>query len=298
MTDRISDLQLFVDAAQLGSLSAAGRKHGLSPAAASACILRMEAALGTRLFHRTTRQLRLTPEGELYRQHCRQALAALAEGSASLQAGMDEVRGRVRLSAPSDLGRTLLLGMLAEFQAAHPQLELCLSLSDVTANLVGEEIDLAVRYGEPADSTLVARRLAGNRRVVCASPDLLARTGTPAHPRELAALPALVLVTGAGPLHEWRYREGGERTSVRVHGRHETNDGEVLRRWARHGLGFAYKSALDVMEDLDAGRLVTVLDAYFVDEAPLHLLYHRAAVQPPRLRKLIDFLVARFQAFE
>lgn len=292
--DRLADLRLFQDASQLGSFSAAGRKHGLSPAAASACIQRMEAALGARLFQRTTRRLRLTEAGETYLTYCRQALELLEEGEHRLQQEQRELSGVIRLSAPSDLGRNQLLGCLDRFGAEHPAVHFSLSLSDTPADLIGDDIDLAIRYGQPADSSLVARQLAASRRVVCAAPALLERLGRPSHPQDLAARPTLTLMTGHGPMNEWRYRDMGEARTLRLERARQSNDGEVLRRWAVQGLGFAYKSQLDIAADLAAGRLATVLDDYFTEPAPLHLLYPGHRLQPARIRRLVDFLLAEF----
>ncbi len=292
--DRLSDMRLFVDAASLGSFSAAGRKQGLSPAAASACIQRLETALRTRLFERTTRQLRLTEEGELYRQYCHQALELMQEAEQLLQAGQQQVHGTVRLSAPSDLGRNLLLQYLEAFRQQYPQVRFALHLSDSMTNLVADDIDLAIRYGQPPDSSLVARKLAPSRRVVCVAPHLAERLGRPATPEALTRLPCLVLTTAAGPMNEWRYHQDGAPRGVRLEHYQESNDGEIVRKWALQGLGYAYKSLLDVAEDLRAGRLETVLDDYFTDSAPLNALYHGNRFQPPRVRRLLDFLQARF----
>jgi len=290
-------IRLFLDAAQLGSFSAAGRKHGLSPAAASASIQRLETSLRVRLFERTTRQLRLTEEGRLYRHFSEQAMALMTEAEASLHAGTGAVRGVVKISAPSDLGRNVLLPMLDQFRAQHPDVQYALTLTDNTANMVQDDIDLALRYGQLADSEMVARVLAPSRRVVCAAPSLIARDGGPATPEALAILPTLVLVTALGPMQEWRYRRNDatdERLSVRVQRTQQSNDGEVIRKWAIAGQGYAYKSILDISDDLRCGRLVTVLDEYFTDSAPLHLLYHRNRYQPPRIALLIAFLQERF----
>lgn len=292
--ERLNDLRLFVDAAALGSFSAAGRKHGLSAAASSATIQRIEAALGVKLFERTTRRLRLTEEGEAYRHYGQQALDALAEAAQVLQAGHREVRGTLRVSAPSDLGRNALLAHLDTFQQRHPLVKLVLNLSDTPADLLADDIDLAIRYGQPRDSRMVARLLAPSRRVVCAAPALVARVGLPASPEALAALPTLVLVTEAGPMQDWRWRQGDATRTVRVARTHESNDGDVIRRWAAQGRGFAYKSLLDVAADLQAGRLVTVLDAHFSEPAPLNALYHPHGFQPPRLKALLAHLQQAF----
>ncbi len=293
-----SDLiKLFLEAAQQGSFSAAGRKQGLSPAAASASIQRLENALQVKLFERTTRQLRLTEEGKLYQHFSEQAMALMAEAEASLHAGTDSVRGLVRISAPSDLGRNVLLPMLEDFRSRHPDVQYALTLSGNASNMVQDDPDLVLRYGLLSDSDMVARVLAPSRRVVCAAPALIAKTGGPATPEDLANLPTLVLVTARGALQEWRYctnDEAEERRSVRVrHGQH-SNDGEILRKWAIAGQGYAYKSILDISDDLRCGRLATVLDEYFTDSEPLTLLYHRDRYQPPRVALLIAYLQQRF----
>lgn len=293
--DSLSAIRLFLDAAALGSFSAAGRKQGLSPAAASASIQRLEAGLKTRLFERTTRQLRLTEEGRHYRHYSEQALALMAEAEAGLQA-QGAVRGLVKISAPSDFGRNVLLGWLEAFRQRHPDVQYALSLSDSTSDLVQDDIDLAVRYGLLPDSDMVARPLLPNRRVVCAAPALLERCGVPEHPEQLDGLPALVLVTASGPMNEWRYMAGGARHTVRVQRSHQSNDGEVIRKWALAGQGFAYKSLLDIEDDLRAGRLHTVLDDYFRESVPLNLLYRRSRFQPPRIALLVDFLLERCAA--
>ncbi|SFL83222.1 LysR family transcriptional regulator [Rugamonas rubra] len=305
--DRFGVIRLFLDAAQLGSFSAAGRKQGMSPAASSACIQRLEASLKVKLFERTTRQLRLTEEGRIYQHFSEQALALMVEAEASLHAGSDVVRGTVKISAPSDIGRNVLLPMLDAFRDLHPELRYALVLTDATSNLVQDDIDLAIRYGQLPDSDMVARLLAPSRRVVCVAPALAARVGLPQTPQQLAELPAIVLVTPLGAMNEWRYtapatvaadasdKAPGRRAhSVRVQHYNQSNDGEIVRKWAVAGRGFAYKSILDIADDLRAGRLQTVLDDYFTDSAPLNLLYHRNRFQPPRIALLIDFLLDRF----
>lgn len=290
VVDRLSEMRLFVDAAQLGSLSAAGRRQSLSPAAASACIQRMETALGARLFERTTRRLRLTEEGELYRQYCQQALDLTEEAEQLLQAGRGQVKGTVRLSAPSDLGRNLLQDALDEFCKRHPEVRIALHLSDSLAHLIGDEVDLAIRYGNPPDSSMVARILVPNRRVICAAPALIAATGRPVVPDDLVSMPCLVLTTTAGPMNEWPYRHQGATKSVRVTHYHECNDGDVIRKWTLRGRGYAYKSLLDVAADVRAGRLETVLDDYFTESTPLNAIYTKNRFQPPRIKLLVEFL--------
>ncbi|MFM0154688.1 LysR family transcriptional regulator [Paraburkholderia sediminicola] len=294
--DNLGDIRLFVEAAQQGSLSAAGRKMGLTPAAASARLAKLESGLKARLFERTTRQLRLTDEGRLYLNCCRQALRSLDDAEAALQAGQGVVRGKVRISATSDFGRNLLMHWLDEFNALYPEVTFSLTLSDSLANLVQEDIDLAIRFGVPQDSSLVARKLAPNRRVLCASPDYIARKGEPKDPHDLANFDCIVLGTASGPVNEWRFTRGDEvqHYTVPLDTARETNDGAVAREWARRGYGIVIKSMWDVEADLRGDCLKILLPEWRYPDAPLHALYHRNRFMAPRVRVLLDFLSERF----
>jgi len=294
--DNLGDVRLFVEAARLGSLSAAGRKLGLTPAAASARLARLEAELRARLFDRTTRQLRLTDEGRLYLTCSEHALRSLDDAKAALQEGQNAVRGKVRISATSDFGRNLLMTWLDEFRALYPDVRFALMLTDSLSNLVLEDIDLAIRFGTPQDSSLVARWLAPNRRVLCASPEYLARCGEPHEPNDLARFDCIVIGSAAGPVNEWRFTRGDETQTytVPLDNALESTDGEVARQWALCGYGLAVKSIWDVAGDLRAGRLKTVMPEWRYPDAPLHALYHRNRFLAPRVRALLDFLSERF----
>ncbi len=294
--DNLGDIRLFVEAANLGGLSAAGRKLGLSPAAASARLIKLEAALNTRLFERTTRQLRLTDEGNMYLAHCQQALQALDYAHAALQAGRSVVRGKLRISATSDFGRHVLKGWLDEFNVQYPEVTFALVLGDSLSNLLQDEIDLAIRFGVPPDSSMVARRLAPNRRVLCASPKYIAAHGMPGHPHELGRFDCIVLSSASGLANEWRFTRGSEVATYTVPAANarETNDGEIARNWAVDGYGIAMKSIWDIRADLLAGRLEILMPPWRSPDAPVHALYHRSRYMAPRVRALLDFLVERF----
>ena len=296
-TDRLGDMRLFVEAAQLGSLSAAGRKLDLSPAAASARLLKLEKAFHTRLFERTTRQLRLTDEGRLYLQHCLIALQAIDDGESALLARQNLVRGKVRISATSDFGRNQLAAWLDEFVRRHPDISYALSLSDSTSNLLHDEIDLAIRFGTPLDDMLAARRLAPNRRVLCASPDYLARHGEPLTPADLARHRFVLLVTAGGPLNQFHFARDEQRHThiVPVDQAWECNDGAIMRAWTLAGHGIAQKSIWDIAADVHAGRLKVLLPDWPTKEAAVHALFHPNRYMPPRVRLLLDFLVERFE---
>lgn len=296
-SDALGDIRLFVEAAGLGSLSAAGRKLGVSAAAASARLTKLETSLQTRLFDRTTRSLRLTNEGQIYLQHCRVALDALENAEAALLAGQGQVRGKVRISATTDFGRNQLNQWLEEFSESHPQLQLALTLTDSLSKLLEDDMDIAVRFGEPEDGDLVARRLAPNWRLLCAAPAYLERFGIPRTPEDLAQHRFIVLMNRAGPLNDYHFMVNGRRWTQRIplEQSWETNDGALARAWALSGRGITRKTVWDAAEDLRAGRLQVVLPEYTVEEPGVYAVFHRNRYRVPRVRELLDFLMERFR---
>ena len=291
---RFDDLQLFVRAADLGSLSAAARVMDMSPAVASAALKRIEAQLGSRLLARSTRSLRLTAEGEGFLEYARTALASLDEGRRVLARGQDEVSGVLQLSAPSDFGRNLLLPWLDEFQREHPQLTVRLLLGDRIADLFRQPVDIALRYGEPEDSSLVAVPVApDNRRVLCASPDYLARKGEPRQLEQLLQHNCLLYMLGTRVHDHWQFNDGKRELGLTVSGNRFSDDADVVRLWAVAGQGIAYKSWLDVAGDVQTGRLKVLLPGLVCERAPLNLLCgHRAQLSKP-VRLLRDMLNER-----
>ena len=291
---RFDDLQLFVRAADLGSLSAAARVMDLSPAVASAALKRIEAQLGARLLARSTRSLRLTAEGQGFLDYARTALSSLDEGRRLLARGQDQVSGVLQLSAPSDFGRNLLLPWLDAFQREHPQLTVRLLLGDRIADLFRQPVDIALRYGEPEDSSLVALPVAtDNRRVLCASPDYLARRGEPRQLEHLLQHNCLLYMLGTRVHDHWQFNDGKRELGLTVSGDRFSDDADVVRLWAIAGAGIAYKSWLDVAQDVTAGRLKVLLPELTCERAPLNLLCgHRAQLSKP-VKLLRDMLIER-----
>ncbi|WP_233237890.1 LysR family transcriptional regulator [Bordetella sp. LUAb4] len=295
-TDRLGDMRLFALAATLGNLSAAGRKLGMSPAAASARLGKLEAALNARLFVRTTRQLRLTDEGRLYLAHCQVALQAIDDGEAALQVGTGAIQGKIRVSSTTDFGLHILSPWLDDFTARHPDVRLSMTLTDSITNLVHDDIDLAIRFSPPEEGTLVARRLGPMCRVLCASPDYLRRHGEPLTPDALNDHQFIVLVTSTGPLNELHFRKDGahSRFTVPMAQAWETNDGMLARRWALEGRGIVRKPMWDAAAEVRAGRLRIVLQDYAWEEAGVYAVWHPTRYMVPRVRALLDFLIERF----
>lgn len=294
----LADIELFVRAVSAGSLSAAGRDLGLSPAVCSKRLARLEAELGARLLQRTSRRLALTEEGAVYFERGQLILAELADAAAAVGGGRDAPRGVLRVSAPVALGRRWIGPALARFAAAHPGVAVQLSLSDALVDLLDGGFDCAVRIGGSDDSRLVARHLADNRRVVCAAPAYLARRGRPASPLELGAHDCIVMSRAATLHADWRFRPVHDRTAapttVRVRGRLAADNGEQADDWALAGLGLVRRSLWDVAAELADGRLVEVLGDWTSEAAPIQVVFPSRRFLPARTRLFIDLLVVTF----
>jgi len=295
---RLEDLVIFISAADNGSLSAAARQLDLTPAVTSAGLKRLETELGTRLLARSTRSLRLTPDGERYLEYARGVMEQVEAGQNAVAHGRKMIGGTVSLSIPSDLGRNVLAPWLDDFQAQHPDVSFQVHIGDHVTDMFRSPVAVAVRYGVPEDSSLVALPLApDNRRVLCAAPGYFARHGKPATPADLSRHNCLRFAL-SDTLHDrWTFHRGDEASVVNVHGNRSSDDGELVRRWAVAGHGLAYKSRLDVLADIKVGRLETALDAFQGEGAPLHLVCAHRTMLSPTVNALRDWLRDRIAAF-
>jgi DNA-binding transcriptional LysR family regulator len=293
--DRIGDLGLFLKVLDLGSISAAARSLDLSVAVASQRLKRLEKQLGVRLLHRTTRRLHATPEGAALAEQGRALVEDLEALTTDLSQVGVEASGTLRMSASASFGRQYLSPLLPEFLARYPRIRISVDLDDRMQDLVSSGYDLAIRIGALDDSTLVARKIATNRRVLCASPGYLARRGTPKVPADLVDHACVILSGSQGRQDVWRMsdREGRE-TSVRVSGRFECNFGEVLRDAAVAGLGIALHSTWHVCDDLREGRLRRVLPEFTVPESGIFAVMPQRRLVPLRVRVFVDFLCEHF----
>ncbi len=257
-----SDLTLFVRIADSGSITASAEQLGMSPAAASAALKRLEAQLDTQLFLRSTRQLRITSEGERYLLYCRKALAALDEGRASLNTLEGKIAGELRLSVSSDLGRNIVLPWLDEAMDTHPGLRLHLDVGDTLSDFYLDRVDVAIRYGEPEDSSMVAFQVATVKRVVFAAPSYLMENDTPECPEDLRQHNCLLYRMGGRTYNTWDFSKQGKQHKIHVQGNRESNDADIVRRWAVAGKGIAFKSLLDISSDVRSGSVLTLLPDY------------------------------------
>lgn len=292
----LDQLRVFLRICELGSLAAAGRALGLAPATVSERLAGLEAHYGASLIQRTTRSLGLTEEGRILAEAAPRLLADAEEIEARLRHGAQEVSGPVRLSAPLDLGRNRVARILDAFQQAHPRVELDLHLSDAYVDLAAQGFDLAVRYGDLADSSLMVRRLAPSARIVCASPDYLARRGRPERPEDLADHDCLAMRFGALTDRIWPFVVDGKPLQVAVQARLLANDGGLVREWCLAGRGVARKAWWDVAEDLAAGRLVALLRAFETPPIGLQIVYPKDRARIRRVALLIEALASGFKA--
>jgi DNA-binding transcriptional LysR family regulator len=288
-------MQVFVQVADQGSFTRAADRMDLPRATVTHTIQQLESRLGVRLLHRTTRRLHPTPEGLALAQQGRVLVEELESLGSGLREAASEVAGTLRVTMSASFGRQYVSPLLPAFLARHPKVRLSVHLSDNVVDLVSEGFDLAIRIGALDDSRLVARRIAPNRRVLCASPDYLRRRGVPQAPADLANHDCLLLFGSGGRQDVWRLGtpEGGE-VAVRVHGRFESNFGEVLRDASLAGEGIVVHSLWHVADDLRAGRLVVVLPDFPLATTAISAVMPQRRLVPPRVRAFVEFLTGQF----
>ncbi|WP_424983111.1 LysR family transcriptional regulator [Maritalea sp. S77] len=292
------NLALFLRIVERGGLSAAGRDFGLAPATVSERLAALEAHYGATLLIRTTRSISLTDEGRLVVDGARRLLSEAEDLKAQVRHGVEKISGLIRLSAPSDLGRVRIVPLLEAFQAQHPEVSVDLTLGDGYLDLVGLGTDLAVRYGVLPDSSLIAHRLATSRRILCASPTYLNRNGVPKTPQDLLHHKCLIMRFGENVAHEWTFGKDGNTETVTVRGHRTTNDGSIVREWCLKGHGIAFKSRLDIYDELKTGTLVPLLADYDSPDIPLQIVYPGNRILPRRVRRLIEHLDEAFRGIK
>lgn len=293
---RADELATLLALHEQGSFAAAGRQLERHPTVLSKRLSALEARLGIRLVERSTRQLRFTDEGERLVAKVREANRLIVEAEQEAAEGAATVRGRLRLALPAAMGRRWLSGMLADFVLAHPQVMVEAEYADRFVDLIGEGFDAAIRIGELADNRLVARKLCDHLRILCASPEYLARHGVPVQPEDLAGHDCLGF-SGLRSFPEWRLMSGGRQVSVKVAGSLRSNDNEALLEAARRGVGILAGGDWLMGEDLAAGRLVRVLPQWQLDVAAgIYLVRPTARLNTAALGAFKAWLEARFEA--
>jgi DNA-binding transcriptional LysR family regulator len=290
MMDRLAELDIFARVVTAGSMSAAGRELGLSPPVVSKRIKSLEERLGTRLLQRTTRQLALTESGKGFYERVVAILASVDEAEAWVSRRAAAARGVLRISAPTSFGRMHVAPHLVAFLKQYPDITVDLSLSDQFVDIVAEGYDLAIRIADLADSSLVAKRLAPNHRVLCATPDYLAMHGEPVILGDLSR--HRLLVHNAD---HWRLESAEGAATVKVESAIRTNSSEVVREAVLAGVGIALRSTWDVGPEIDSGRLQIVLPQWHASaRVAVSAVYPSRRHLAHKVRVFMDFLGERF----
>ncbi|MBR0672540.1 LysR family transcriptional regulator [Neoroseomonas soli] len=287
------EMAAFLRIVERGGFSAAARGSPLTPSALSKLVQRLEARLGVRLLTRTTRRVALTPEGETYAARARDILALIEAAETEVTAGRGRPRGHLRVNTSTAYARHRLIPLLPAFFAEYPDITLDLTIIDRPVDLVAEGVDVVLRTGVLEDSSLLARRIANGRRVICAAPDYLARRGTPLRPADLLTHDCIVL-HGLARMTVWPFRDGDRIAALNVRGPVTSDSAEALRDMALAGLGIIRVSEFMVRDAIDDGRLVALLGAEHASEdVPVWAITAPGRHRMPRIRAFVDFVAAR-----
>lgn len=293
-----ADLGFFSTLASAGSLSAAARELGITTPAVSRRLAQMEARLGVGLVNRTTRRMGLTPEGELYLAHARRILGEIQNLGELLGASKSSPQGLLRVNATLGFGRTHIAPLISRFVRQHTGVDVQLQLSVNPPPLTEDAFDVCIRFGAPPDARVIARHIAPNRRLLCASPAYLKKHGTPRTPHELTRHNCIGIRQGEEAYGTWRLTHGRGRQAVteavKTRGNLTTNDGEIAVNWALDGHGILMRAEWDIQRYLQSGRLVQVLPQCFTPDADVYAVYPQRHQMAARVRAFVDFVALSF----
>lgn len=287
----IEHLKLFIRIAATHNISSAGNELRLSPAVASAHINKLEAGLGVRLIHRTTRKVSLTEEGKAFLPYAEDVISSVEAARASVGAGSALPIGTLRVAAPASFGRMHILPALTNFLAQYPELQVDLKLSDTIVDLVEGGFDIAIRNSQLKDSSLIARKLAADNRILCASPAYLEKHGEPASPEQLHSHQCITLMG----LDGWAFKTPKGKIQIKAKGNFRTDNGEAVRDACVNGLGITINSLWSVNKHLQNGELVQILEDFpLVSETAIWAVYPSSRLLAPKVRAFIDYFADYF----
>lgn len=293
--DRFDAMSVLLSVAETGSLSAAGRRLGIPLSTVSRKVSDLEAHLGARLLVRSTRSVTLTEAGKAYMVAARRILEDLAEAERVAAGEYAVVKGELVITAPIVFGRLHILPVVTAFLRIYPEADVRLELADRLLHLVDDHVDLALRIGDLSDSSHVAMKVGTIRRVVCASPEYLARRGVPRNPSDLAEHDIVTFSTLA-PAEAWTFGKGAAARSIPLRSRLNVNTAEAAIDAATAGLGLTRVLSYQIAEAVTAGRLVTVLQDFAPEPVPVSLVYPSQRLLPLKLRAFLDFAAPRLRA--
>lgn len=288
----IEHVKLFIRVATLNNISLAGSELGLSAAVASAHINKLEQSLGVRLIHRTTRKVSLTEEGQAFLTHAEDVLSSVEAAKASVGVGNSSPSGTLRIAAPASFGRMHLVPALNAFMAEHPNLKIDLKLSDSIVDLVEGGFDVAIRNSALKDSSLIAKKLTTDKRILCASPEYVVNHGIPNSPAELKNHNCITLMN----LDHWRFKSNKDVINIKATGNFRTDNGEAIRDACIQGLGITINSTWSAYQQLQSGELVEVLPDYpLASDAAIWAVYPTSRQLAPKVRAFIDYFANYFE---
>lgn len=290
--DLLESMRVYVVAVDKGSLSAAAAACGISSTMAGNHLRALETRLGARLLNRTTRRQHLTAFGEDYYVRCKEILRLVSETDAQAQNLQMAPAGTLRITAPVSFGTEALMPALAVYLERHPEVSVDVALCDRVVDLMEEGFEAAIRIGQLPDSALVARPLAPYRLMICASPEYLARRGTPSRPSDLAQHECLSFSPAA--LAQWRLQNHEGDSRVPVSGRLKVNHGQALRVAALNGMGIVLQPAILLEADVRAGRLVQLFPSYELPSRQMSVVFLPDRYRSSKLRSFVDFMVEQF----
>ncbi|MFP3892012.1 LysR family transcriptional regulator [uncultured Ralstonia sp.] len=288
--DKLKQIEAFIAVVEHGSMAAAALTQDVTPVMIGRRINALEARLGVKLLHRSTRRIAVTEQGAVFMEQCKKALGELDRAELLVAEGRHKATGHLIVSAPAAFGRKHVAPHAPDFLRANPDVRLSFNLTDRVVDLVREGYDVGIRIGGAIDPNFVAIRLASNKRVVCGTPAYFAKHGVPRTLDDLERHNCLAFNLQGGQQRGWYFQQNGKMVTVKVNGNLDCNDGELLHRWMGEGLGLGWRSTWEIQPELESGALMTVLDDYALPDYDILAVYPQQRPVPAKIRFFIEHL--------
>ncbi|WP_444927681.1 LysR family transcriptional regulator [Microbulbifer sp. TRSA002] len=291
--ETIAAIPIFVTVAETGGFSPAAKLLGISKSAVSKRVTQLELQLGVKLLHRTTRKLSLTEAGEHFYEHARIAYKSAKDAQDAVLQLQGEPRGRLRINAPMSFGRLHLAPLIPVFMKRYPEISIDMILDDKVVDLVGEGFDIAIRGGDLPDTSLIARKLAPLKSVLCASPSYLKEFGEPTELEQLSAHNCLIF-TYSRDVKEWGFIKDNHLHTIEVKGNYQVNNSEALREALLQGVGIGRLPTFVAGPDIEAGKLIPLFEEYQMSAKSIYAVFPERQFMPAKVRAFIDFAIEYF----
>lgn len=288
--DKLKQIEAFIAVVEHGSMAAAALTQDVTPVMIGRRINALEARLGVKLLHRSTRRIAVTEQGAVFMEQCKKALGELDRAELLVAEGGHKATGHLIVSAPAAFGRKHVAPHAPDFLRANPDVRISFNLTDRVVDLVREGYDVGIRIGGAIDPNFVAIRLASNKRVVCGTPAYFAKHGVPRTLDDLEKHNCLAFNLQGGQQRGWYFQHIGKAITVKVNGNLDCNDGELLHRWMGEGLGLGWRSTWEIQPELESGALMTVLDDYALPDYDILAVYPQQRPVPAKIRFFIEHL--------